>query len=65
MLNLSVNIDFVESIFICARLGTISLDVLHCDEWAEHQQYRLSSGVIALVNSFAELALSALSALCE
>jgi uncharacterized protein (DUF305 family) len=29
--------------------------VLHCDEWAEHQQYQISSAIIALGNSFAEL----------
>jgi hypothetical protein len=34
VLNLSVKIDFFESIFRCARLGTVSLDVLYCDEWA-------------------------------
>jgi hypothetical protein len=33
--------------------------------WAWYQQYQLSSTEIALVNSFAELALSALNALRE
>jgi hypothetical protein len=65
MLNLSMNLDFFESIFRCARLDAISLDALHCDNKSEHQWYQFLSIVIELVNPFAGFAISALSALLE
>jgi hypothetical protein len=60
MLDLSPSSGYFESIFICARLGTISLDILHGDESALHQWWPISSVVIASLISFGELALSAL-----
>jgi hypothetical protein len=65
MLNLSVSLDFFEWMVRCARLGAISLDVLHCNKRSEHHEYQLLSRVIYFVNSFAGFALSAVSALRE
>jgi hypothetical protein len=65
MLNLRMNLDFVESIARCVRLDAISLDVLRGDTKSEHEECQILSLVSYLANSFAELALSALSALRE